>query len=78
MYDPGQYNGVTEVKRDPMKGRGDYAVNDTPKESFINANDAHINLHIHRYEWEALNKFVEDYPDTLMYCQLRVCYLFYL
>ena len=77
LYDPVQHEGLTEVKRDAVKGRGLYAANDIAKGAFINADDTHLNLHIHRYQWEALNQFVEDYPDAHMYRQLRDFFLSY-
>jgi len=71
FYDPIMHQAETEVRRDPVKGRGLYAVNDIPKGAFINADDSHLNLHIHRYQWNELNRFVEEYPDAQMYSQLR-------
>jgi hypothetical protein len=71
FYDPMMHHANTEVRKDPVKGRGLYAVNDIPKGAFINADDSHLNLHIHRYQWDELNRFVEEYPDAQMYSQLR-------
>lgn len=70
FYNPVIHQGEAEVRRDPVKGRGLYAVNDIPKGAYINADDSHMNLHIHRYQMEALQSFVEEYPDADMYNQL--------
>lgn len=77
FYDPSMHTAQTIVKRDPVKGRGLYAANDIVEGSFLNPDDSHLNLHIHRYQWKALNQFIEDYPDAHMYRQLRDFYLSY-
>ena len=77
FYDPLQHQGKTEVKRDKMNGRGLYASTNISKGAFINADDSHLNMHIHTYQWEALNEFIDDYPDAHMYIQLRDFFLAY-
>mmetsp|Transcript_47041 Transcript_47041/g.71118 ORF Transcript_47041/g.71118 Transcript_47041/m.71118 type:complete len:629 (+) Transcript_47041:78-1964(+) len=71
FYDPANHVSETEIRRDATKGRGHYAVTDIPEGSFINADDSHIHLHMHRYQWEALNDFVEKFPDAQMYRDLK-------
>jgi hypothetical protein len=75
FYDPSQHEAKTEVRRDQVKGRGVYAMNDILEGSFINPDDSHLNLHINMYQWEALQQFIKDYPDAHMYIQLRDFYL---
>ncbi len=77
LYNPSLHLAKTEVKRDSKKGRGVYAMNDISKDSFINPDDSHLNLHLNRYQWEELNQFIEEYPDAHMYTQLRDFYLSY-
>lgn len=77
FYDPAQHIARTTVKRDKVKGRKLVAANDFPEGTFINADDSHLHLHIHGYQWQALNKFVEEYPDAKMYQELVSFFLSY-
>jgi hypothetical protein len=35
------------------------------------SSDAGLSLHLDAYQWEALNKFIDDFPHAVMYQQLR-------
>lgn len=72
FYDP--INRVAEstiVHRDSVKGRGLYAVKDIAKGTWINSDDTALQIAIDGTLWEALHKFVEEYPDATMYKGLR-------
>jgi hypothetical protein len=67
----------TEVRRDPVKGRSLFASKDIPKGNFILPHDAGLALRIDAQRWEALNKFVEDFPDAHLYKQIRDFFIAY-
>ena len=53
------------------KGRSLHATTDIRKGQFILPHDAALSLRIDAQQWEALTKFVEDFPEAEMYAQLR-------
>lgn len=59
------------VRKDKVKGRTVYATEDIPKGHFINPQDVALGWRIEQDQWQALNEFVEDYPEAEMYRQLR-------
>mmetsp|Transcript_38324 Transcript_38324/g.38699 ORF Transcript_38324/g.38699 Transcript_38324/m.38699 type:complete len:187 (-) Transcript_38324:106-666(-) len=61
----------TEVRNDPIKVRGLYAVEDIPANRFISPDDAIWNLHIEEIEHRALLDFTKNYPDAKMYKALK-------
>ena len=61
----------TEVKRDLQKGRSLIATEDIPNGHFVLPHDAALGIRIERDKWEALNKFVQDFPDAEMFRQFR-------
>ena len=65
----------TVVKKDPVKGRSLFAVDDIPAGNFVGSEDAVWNMHLDRIEWQALNEFVDMFPDAKMYAQLRDLFL---
>lgn len=60
-----------EVKRDPKKGRKLVTNEDIPKGHFVLPNDAALGIRIERDKWDALNQFVEDFPDASLFRQFR-------
>lgn len=60
-----------EVKRDPKKGRSLVTREDIPKGHFVLPDDAALGIRIERDKWEALNQFVEDFPDATMFRDFR-------
>lgn len=77
FYNPSQYEGVTEIKRDSFRGRALYAVNNIKEGMFINSDDTYLSLHMEKFQWDALNNFVEEYPDASMYKDLQNFYISY-
>jgi len=76
-FDQDKHDFKTEVKRDDIKGRSLYAAEDIPKGSFILADDAHNHLYMDAHHWDALEKFIEDFPDAKLYKQLRDFFIIY-
>jgi hypothetical protein len=70
-FDASYHHFSTEVRDDPVKGRSLYAAEDIPKGHFVLSSDAGLSLHLDAYQWEALNKFIDDFPHAVMYQQLR-------
>jgi hypothetical protein len=70
-FDASYHHFSTEVRDDPFKGRSLYSADDIPKGHFVLSSDASLSLHLDSYQWEALNKFIDDFPDAVMYQQLR-------
>mmetsp|Transcript_7420 Transcript_7420/g.5245 ORF Transcript_7420/g.5245 Transcript_7420/m.5245 type:complete len:195 (-) Transcript_7420:98-682(-) len=68
---------MTEVVRDPIKGRSLHAAEDIPKGAFILGDDTHMSLDIDAHQWEGLNDFIEQFPDAKMYKDLRDFYIAY-
>merc|ERR1712232_369214 len=61
----------TEVKHVPVKGRSLHAGELVPKGSFVLSDDSAMSLHIDQFQWEALNEFVDMFPDAVMYKNFR-------
>jgi hypothetical protein len=70
-FDNSYHHFLTEVREDPVKGRSLYAAEDIPNGHFVLPSDASLSLHLDAYQWEALNKFIDDFPHAVMYQQLR-------
>ena len=68
--DPAFHHLGVEVRKDAMKGRTVFATEDIPEGHFVNSQDAAFSWRIERDIWDALNKFVQDYPEAEMYCQV--------
>ena len=58
---------ATEVRRDEIKGRALYAAENIPKDSFVISSDTWLSIHIDAFQFEALEKFIEDFPYAEMY-----------
>ena len=56
-----------------MNGRGLYASTKILRRgAFLNADNSHLNMHMHTYQWEALNEYIDNYPDVhMLYIVLR-------
>ncbi len=76
-YDRSKHGYKTVVLPDPVKGRSLHAAEDIPKGSFINADDTHMHLHVDAHQWEALNQFIEDFPEAKLYKDLRNFFITY-
>lgn len=76
-FDSSRHHYKTEVRRDPIKGRALYAAEDIPAGHFVLADDAVMSLRLDQQQWDGLTKFVEDFPDALMYKQLRDFFVAY-
>lgn len=70
-FDASLHSYSMEVKRIPKKGRSLVATQDIRKGSFVIPNDAALGIRIQRQQWEALNQFVEDFPDANMFKEFR-------
>jgi len=70
-FDSSLHSYSTEVKRHPKKGRTLVATEDIPKGSFVLPHDAALGIHIDRDKWDALNKFIDDFPDAEMFRDFR-------
>jgi len=70
LMDASFHHHNLDVRKDPVKGRTLYAAEDIPKGHFINPQDASLSWRIEQDQWQALNKFVEDFPEADMYRQL--------
>lgn len=67
----------TEVRQHPVKGRSLFAIKDCPAGNFILPHDAGLSLRIDSEQWNALNKFIDDFPAADMYHQLRNFFIVY-
>jgi SET domain-containing protein len=65
------------VKKIPVKGRTLFATENIPKGHFVQPNDAAVSMRIDRIQWEALNKFISDFPEADQFRELRDFYLAY-
>jgi spermidine synthase len=71
LYDKSFHFYDTEVRRDKVKGRSLFARTDIPAGHFVLPNDAGLALHVPKEQWDALNKFIDDFPDLPMYPKVR-------
>ena len=67
----------TVVRQHPVKGRSLFAVEDCPAGHFILPHDAGLSLRIDKQRWNALNKFIDDFPEADLYRQLRDFFITY-
>jgi SET domain len=70
-FDSTHHSYSTEVKKVPRKGRALFATEDIPKDHFVSPNDAAMSIRIDRVQWDALNKFISDFPEANQFQQLR-------
>jgi len=77
LFDFSRHHSKTEVRRDPIKGRSLFTLEDIPSGHFFLLEDAVWNLKLDAREWKALNKFIADFPDAKMYSDLRDFFLAY-
>jgi hypothetical protein len=63
-------NGI-EVRIHPVKGRSAYATESMAVDDFVNIADTATQFSIDAADWEALNKFIERYPEATRYKELR-------
>lgn len=70
-FDPGYHFNNAEVRIDPKKGRSLFTREDIPKGHFVLPQDAALGIRVERDQWEALNEFVEMFPDADMFRQFR-------
>ena len=54
-----------------MKGRSRVAVEDIPKGYFVLPDDPSSGLRIDHDQWEALNEFIDQFPDAEIYRKVR-------
>lgn len=76
-YNRTNHQYKTEVHPDSVKGRSLHAAEDIPKGAFINSDDVQMHLHIDSHQWEALNVFIEDFPEAKLYKDLRNFFITY-
>jgi spermidine synthase len=76
-FDPSKHGHKTKIGRDTVIGRSLLAAEDIPKGSFILGDDTNLHLHLDGFQWEALNSFVEDFPDAKEYKTLRDFFISY-
>uniref|UniRef100_A0A7S1VUD5 SET domain-containing protein n=1 Tax=Grammatophora oceanica TaxID=210454 RepID=A0A7S1VUD5_9STRA len=60
-----------EVRQHPVKGRSLHATKAISKGQYVIPNDAALSLRLDRQKWEALNKFIEDFPQATLYKDVR-------
>lgn len=75
--DASVHNHFVDVRKDSVKGRTMYATEDIAQGRIINPQDAAFSLRMEQDQWEALNKFIEDFPEAEMYRQLRDFFVAY-
>jgi hypothetical protein len=76
-YDRDKHYKTTEVHSHPVKGRTLVAVEPVSKGDFILPDDASSSLRLDHDQWEALNAFIERFPEAEWYKNLRDFFLAY-
>ena len=76
-YDRDKHYKKTEVLNHPVKGRALVAVEPVSKGDFLLPDDASSSLRLDRDQWEALNAFIERFPEAEWYQKLRDFFVIY-
>jgi hypothetical protein len=71
IFDLNKHRNGIEVRRHPLKGRAAYATENMAVNDFINIGDTAHQFTIDYADWEALNKFVERFPEATKYKDFR-------
>jgi hypothetical protein len=76
-YDRDKHFKITEVRNHPVKGRALVALEPVSEGDFILPDDASSSLRLDRDQWDALNAFIERFPEAEWYQKLRDFFVTY-